>query len=146
MDLDSFPTRRSSDLGIWGNHKDQDIKKLIKDYHKKGVDGLKFGMMDKQTFLAASAEANRLKLPVANHVGVEDMNAWDNMKANTTSIEHWYGVPDAALHGVQEFPVDMNYSNELHRFRYAGRLWREADQIGSTSGRERVCVVAGWVS
>ena len=113
--------------GIWGNHKDKEVKQLIKDYHKKGVDGLKFGMMDRQTFLAASAEANRLNLPVANHVGVEDMNAWDNMKAKTTTIEHWYGVPDAALHGVQEFPVDMNYSNELHRFRYAGRLWREAD-------------------
>jgi len=113
--------------GIWGNHKDKEVKKLINDYYKKGVDGLKFGMMDRQTFIAASAEANRLKLPVANHVGVEDMNAWDNIKAKTTSIEHWYGVPDAALLGVQEFPVDMNYSNELHRFRYAGRLWREAD-------------------
>jgi dihydroorotase-like cyclic amidohydrolase len=113
--------------GIWGNHKDKDVKKKVKDYYKKGVDGLKFGMMDKQTFTVASAEANRLNLPVANHVGVEDMNAWDNIKAKTTSIEHWYGVPDAALHGVQEFPIDMNYSNELHRFRYAGRLWREAD-------------------
>lgn len=113
--------------GIWGNHKDKEVEKLIKDYYKMGVDGLKFGMMDKQTFVAASAEANRLKLPVANHVGVEDMNAWDNIKAKTTSIEHWYGVPDAALHGVQKFPIDMNYSNELHRFRYAGRLWREAD-------------------
>ena len=113
--------------GIWGNHSAEDVKKKIRDFHKQGVDGLKFGMMDKQTFIAASAEANRLKLPVANHVGVEDMNAWDNIKAKTTSIEHWYGIPDAALHGVQDFPVDMNYSNELHRFRYAGRLWREAD-------------------
>jgi len=113
--------------GIWGNHSDEDVKKKIRDFHKQGVDGIKFGMMDKLTFKAASAEANKLGLPVANHVGVEDMNAWDNMKAKTRSIEHWYGVPDAALHGVQEFPVDMNYSNELHRFRYAGRLWREAD-------------------
>lgn len=113
--------------GIWGNHEDDDVNKKIKEYKKLGVDGLKFGMMDKHTFLAASAQANRLKLPVANHVGVEDMNAWDNMQAQTSTIEHWYGVPDAALNGVQNFPVDMNYSNELHRFRYAGRLWREAD-------------------
>ncbi len=113
--------------GIWGNHSEQDLKKTIADYHKKGVDGLKFGMMDQQTFMAASKLAKQHKLKVANHVGVEDMNAWDNIKAGTTTIEHWYGVPDAALHGVQAFPPDMNYSNELHRFRYAGRLWREAD-------------------
>ncbi len=113
--------------GIWGNHSEQDLKQMIADYKKQGADGLKFGMMDKQTFLAASKLAKEYKLPVANHVGVEDMNAWDNIKAGTTSIEHWYGVPDAALNGVQNFPPDMNYSNELHRFRYAGRLWREVD-------------------
>jgi cytosine/adenosine deaminase-related metal-dependent hydrolase len=115
--------------GIWGNHSEQDLKKKIAGYSKKGVDGLKFGMMDKQTFTVASSLADEYHLKVANHVGVEDMNAWDNIKAGTTSIEHWYGVPDAALHGVQNFPPDMNYSNELHRFRYAGRLWREADQV-----------------
>lgn len=113
--------------GIWGNHQATDVKQIIKEYHKKNVDGLKFGMMDKQTFMVASKQANKLGLPVANHVGVEDMTAWDNMAAKTTSIEHWYGVPDAALKGVQKFPADMNYSNELHRFRYAGRLWRETD-------------------
>jgi hypothetical protein len=115
--------------GIWGNHSEQDLKKMIAGYSKKGVDGLKFGMMDKQTFTVASSLADEYHLKVANHVGVEDMNAWDNIKAGTTSIEHWYGVPDAALHGVQNFPPEMNYSNELHRFRYAGRLWREADQV-----------------
>ena len=47
--------------------------------------------------------------------------------AGTTTIEHWYGVPDAALDGVQGFPPEFNYNNELHRFRYAGRLWREAN-------------------
>ncbi|WP_223786913.1 amidohydrolase family protein [Marinicella meishanensis] len=113
--------------GIWGNHREAELQKIIKGYKKQGVDGLKFGMMDRQTFMAASALAKKHGLPVANHVGVEDMTAWDNMSAGTTSIEHWYGVPDAALKGVQKFPADMNYSNELHRFRYAGRLWREAD-------------------
>ena len=37
-----------------------------------------------------------------------------------TSIEHWYGVPDAALDGSQNFPPTYNYSNESDRFRYAG--------------------------
>ena len=113
--------------GIWGNYKAKDVEKKIQDYAKQGVDGLKFGMMDKETFEHASAEANRNGLPVANHVGVEDMNAWDNIALGTTTIEHWYGIPEAAMKSVQPFPADMNYSNELHRFRYAGRLWREAD-------------------
>ena len=113
--------------GIWGNHTEKDLKDKMSDLLKKDIDGFKFGMMDKQTFHAASKIANKNNMPVANHVGVEDMNAWDNIKAGTTTIEHWYGVPDAALHGVQNFPSDMNYSNELHRFRYAGRLWRESD-------------------
>lgn len=112
--------------GIWGNHTEKDLKARMSDLLKKDIDGFKFGMMDKQTFHAASEIAQKHNMPVANHVGVEDMNAWDNIKAGTTTIEHWYGVPDAALHGVQNFPADMNYSNELHRFRYAGRLWREA--------------------
>lgn len=34
---------------------------------------------------------------------------------------------DAALHGSQNFPYGYNDSNENDRFRYACRLWREAD-------------------
>jgi hypothetical protein len=50
------------------------------------------------------------------------------VKFGTRSIEHWYGVPDAAiLGGVQGFPSGYNYNNEVDRFRWAGRLWREAD-------------------
>ena len=37
-------------------------------------------------------------------------------------------MPDAAIvDRVQNFPADYNYSDEVDRFRYAGRLWREAD-------------------
>ncbi|HEV7699742.1 MAG TPA: amidohydrolase family protein, partial [Pyrinomonadaceae bacterium] len=54
--------------------------------------------------------------------------AWDDIKFGTTSIEHWYGIPDAAIEsGRQNFPSNYNYNNEVDRFRYAGRLWREAN-------------------
>ena len=33
---------------------------------------------------------------VAHHAGVEETNAWDDIHFGTTSIEHWYGIPDAA--------------------------------------------------
>lgn len=37
------------------------------------------------------------------------------------------GGAGAAIPGGQQFPPDYNFNNELHRFRYAGRIWREAD-------------------
>lgn len=82
----------------------------------------------RDVFTAASQEADLLGLRRAHHVGVEETNAWDDIRLGTTSIEHWYGIPDAALpDGVQSFPSTYNYSNEVDRFRYAGRLWREAN-------------------
>jgi len=73
-------------------------------------------------------EAKKVGLRIAHHTGVEETNAWDDIKFGTTSIEHWYGIPDAAIDsGRQNFPADYNYANEVDRFRYAGRLWREAN-------------------
>jgi Amidohydrolase family len=67
-------------------------------------------------------------LRTAHHAAIAETNAWDDARYGTTSIEHWYGIPDAALPGgVQNFPSAYNVSNEVDRFRYAGRLWREAD-------------------
>ena len=73
-------------------------------------------------------EARKVGLRVAHHAGVEETNAWDDVRLGTTSIEHWYGIPDAAIPaGRQNFPADYNYRDETDRFRWAGRLWREAD-------------------
>ena len=60
-------------------------------------------------------------------MGVEETDAWDDAAFGVTSIEHWYGVPDEALKGSQHFSAEYNTNNESDRFRYAGRLWREAD-------------------
>ena len=93
-----------------------------------GVDGIKIVGIDRDLMRAMLDEARKVGLPVAHHAGVEETNAWDDIHFGTRSIEHWYGVPDAALRdGVQSFPADYNYDDEVHRFRYAGRLWREAD-------------------
>ena len=73
-------------------------------------------------------EAHKLGMRVAHHTGVEETNTWDDIRFGTTSIEHWYGIPDAAIErGRQNFPSNYNYMNEVDRFRYAGRLWREAN-------------------
>ena len=100
----------------------------VRALKRAGVDGLKFFGMDTDLMQAALAEAHAQGLRVAHHMGVEETNAWDAAKFGVTSIEHWYGVPDAAIaDGRQNFPGDYNYNDEVDRFRHAGRLWREAD-------------------
>jgi len=75
-----------------------------------------------------NAAQARARVQELKQLGVEETTAWDDIKFGTTSIEHWYGVPDAAIkEKVQNFPSSYNYNNETDRFRYAGHLWREAD-------------------
>jgi hypothetical protein len=93
-----------------------------------GADGVKFLGIQRDMMEAAEDEAHKLGLPIAHHVGVEETTAWDDIKFGTRSIEHWYGIPDAALDdGVQHFPPTYNYNDEGDRFRYGGHLWREAN-------------------
>lgn len=93
-----------------------------------GADGIKILGIDRDIMQAMEDEAHKLGLRIAHHVGVEETNAWDDIHFGTTSIEHWYGIPDAAIpDGVQNFPSYYNYNNETDRFRWAGHLWREAD-------------------
>lgn len=110
-----------------GGRTPEEARASVRRIQEAGADGVKIFGMDEDIMQAAADEAHKLGLRIAHHVGVEETDAWDDAAFGVTSIEHWYGVPDAALHGSQNFPPDYNYSNENHRFRYAGRLWREAD-------------------
>ena len=109
-----------------GNTPDE-ARKRIQEIKTIGGDGVKIFGMDRDIMQAILDEARKLGLRVAHHVGVEETDAWDDAQFGTTTIEHWYGIPDAALNGSQNFPAWYNYRNENDRFRYAGRLWREAD-------------------
>ncbi len=92
------------------------------------VDGIKIVGIKREIFDAMADEAKKEGLPIAIHIGVEETTAWDAVRNGVRSIEHWYGIPDAALeNGVQGFPSNYNYLDERDRFRYAGRLWREAN-------------------
>ena len=100
----------------------------VREFKQAGYDGIKLFGVDRDIMEAMEDEAHKLGLRVAQHTGVEETNAWDDIKFGTTSIEHWYGIPDAAIEsGRQNFPSNYNYNNEVDRFRYAGRLWREAN-------------------
>jgi len=101
---------------------------LVRRYKAQGADGLKLFGLYRDVFRAIAETADAEGLRRAHHAGVEETNAWDDIALKTTTIEHWYGIPDAALKdGVQGLPAGYSYSNELDRFRWAGRLWREAD-------------------
>ncbi|MBL8237176.1 MAG: amidohydrolase family protein [Bryobacterales bacterium] len=103
-------------------------RRRVQEIKKAGADGMKIVGTWRDTMDAALDEAHKLGLPVAHHIGVEETRADDAIRNRVATIEHWYGIPDAAIaDGVQNFPSTYNYMNEGDRFRYAGRLWREAD-------------------
>jgi cytosine/adenosine deaminase-related metal-dependent hydrolase len=100
----------------------------VRELKAMGVDGIKFFAIDRDLMQAMLDEAHTQGLRTAHHAAVAETNAWDDIKFGTTSIEHWYGIPDAAIvSGRQNFPASYNYDNEVDRFRFAGHLWREAD-------------------
>ena len=99
----------------------------VREIKTSGLDGIKFFAIDRDLMAAMLDEAHKQGLRTAHHAAVAETNAWDDVKFGTTSIEHWYGIPDAAIDsGRQNFPPTYNYDNEVDRFRYAGHLWREA--------------------
>jgi hypothetical protein len=105
-----------------------EARERVRSLKQQGADGIKILGIDRDLMAAMEEEAHKLGLRIAHHAGVEETNAWDDIKFGTTSIEHWYGIPDAAIdEHVQRFPATYNYNNEADRFRYAGHLWREAN-------------------
>jgi imidazolonepropionase-like amidohydrolase len=121
------------------------LRAQVDDLHARGADGLKLFSMDRDALEAVLDAAHTRGLPCTIHMGVEETTALDCARLRMTSIEHWYGVPDAARAGVQRFPSDFSYSDEVDRFRYAGRLWREADpQRLESVLREMVAAGLAW--
>jgi imidazolonepropionase-like amidohydrolase len=112
---------------VAGGRTPEEGRKAVRAIKEQGGDGVKIFGLDRDILEAVVDESKKLGLRVASHAGVEETDARDMAAFGITSIEHWYGVPDAALDGSQNFPPGYNYSNERDRFRWAGHLWREAD-------------------
>jgi len=104
-----------------------EIRAWIRDTAARGADGLKLIALDRDQLEAALDEAKRLGLRTTAHIGAEETTAKDYIELGVNSIEHFYGIADAAVGGVQAFPPSMNYSNEIHRFTHAGELYAQAD-------------------
>src|SRR3954447_8268623 len=104
-----------------------EIRAWIRDIKQRGADGLKIIGMDRDQLEAIMDEAHKLNMRTAAHIAVEETTAKDYAELGVGSIEHFYGVADAALNGIQNFPPDTSYANEIHRFGRAGELYAQAD-------------------
>ena len=103
----------------------------VRENAKKGADGIKFFGADPEIMAAALDENKRLGLKSACHhaqLSVARWNVLHSARAGLTSMEHWYGLPEALFDDrtVQNYPLDYNYQNEQHRFEEAGKLWQQA--------------------
>jgi len=112
---------------VAGGRTPDEGRKAVRAIKEQGGDGVKIFGLDRDIMEAIVDEATKLGLKVAHHIGVEETDVRDAAAFGVDTIEHWYGIPDAALKGSQSFPPSYNYNNESDRFRWAGRLWREAD-------------------
>lgn len=98
---------------------------------KRGADGVKFFGAEPEIMKAALEENKKLGLGSACHhaqMSVARWNVLHSARAGLTSMEHWYGLPEALFEDrtVQNYPLDYNYNNEQHRFEEAGKLWEQA--------------------
>ena len=97
----------------------------------KGADGIKFFGASPAVMEAALKKNKELGLRSACHHAQMDVARWNvlnSAKAGLTSMEHWYGLPEALFTNrtIQNFRLDYNYQNEQHRFAGAGELWKQA--------------------
>ncbi len=104
-----------------------DIRADVREAKARGADGLKIFSMDRDQLDALMAEAKAQGLKTTTHIAVVETTAKDYIELGVDSIEHFYGVADAALDGIQNFPPEMNYANEVHRFGRAGELYAQAN-------------------
>ncbi|MBN1938111.1 MAG: amidohydrolase family protein [Candidatus Aminicenantes bacterium] len=114
---------------VAGGRNPEEARAAVRRIKEQGGDGVKIFGMDRDIMATVVDESKKLGLRIAHHVGVEETDARDLAAFGVTTVEHWYGIPDAALKGSQNFPPSYNYNNESDRFRWAGRLWREADPV-----------------
>jgi hypothetical protein len=107
------------------------VREWVRQNAENGADGIKFFGLPPKLFAAALKENKKLGLRSACHHAQLEVGRWNvvnSAKAGLTTMEHWYGLPEALFENqtIQNYPLDYNYQNEQDRFGEAGRLWRQA--------------------
>lgn len=114
----------------------EEARAWVRSIARQGASGIKFFGAPPEIMSAALDEAGKQGLGSAMHHAQLDVTGWnvlDSARAGLTTMEHWYGLPEAMFETqvIQDYPLDYNYSNEQHRFGQAGRLWQQAAAPGS---------------
>ena len=109
----------------------EQAREWVRQNAKNGADGIKFFGAEPEIMTAALDENKKLGLRSACHhaqLSVARWNVLQSARAGLTTMEHWYGLPEALFNDrtVQNYPLDYNYHNEQHRFGEAGKLWKQA--------------------
>lgn len=108
-------------------------RQWVKRITKEGAKGIKFFGAPPEIMEAALTEAKNQGLGSMMHhaqLEVTAMNVIDSARLGLTTMEHWYGLPEALFEHqtIQNYSPEYNYNNEQHRFAEAGRLWQQAAQ------------------
>ena len=115
----------------YGINSPQEAIDWVRNNAAKGADGIKFFGSRPDIFKAALQENKKLGLRSACHhaqMNVALVNVLETARNGLTTMEHWYGLPEALFEDrtVQNYPLDYNYMNEGDRFEEAGKLWQQA--------------------
>lgn len=110
---------------------DEQAREWVRNNAKLGADGIKFFGASPVVMAAALDENEKLGLRSKMHHSQTYVGSWNvlnSARAGLTSMEHWYGLPEALFDDrtVQDYSLDYNYQNEQDRFGEAGQLWKQA--------------------
>lgn len=116
-------------------------REWVRENAKLGADGVKFFGAEPAIMQAALEENKKLGLRSKMHhsqIYVGRWNVLNSARAGLTSMEHWYGLPEAlfADRTVQDYSLDYNYQDEQDRFGEAGTLWAQAAEPYSEKWNE----------
>ncbi len=128
---------------VFGAGKEEPIKNAesarawVRQNAANGADGIKFFGASPEVMAAALDENKKLGLRSSCHHAQLDVARWNvlhSAHAGLTTMEHWYGLPEALFENrtIQDYPPEYNYQNEQNRFAEAGKLWKQAAPPYST--------------
>ena len=114
----------------------EQAREWVREIAAQGASGIKFFGARPDIMEAALDEAGKQGLGSACHhaqTAVTRINVLDTARWGLTTMEHWYGLPEALFtdQTVQDYPADYNYADEMDRFGQAGQLWKQAAPQGS---------------
>jgi imidazolonepropionase-like amidohydrolase len=113
-----------------------DAREWVRQAKAQGMLGMKCFGARPEILAAAIDELKAQGMRSACHLAQLDVgrvNALTAARMGLTTLEHWYGLPEALLAStsLQDFPADYNFMDESQRFGEAGRLWAQAAAPGS---------------